>query len=267
MTVPDFATFARGLPPCEGRVRHVREGDLARIVLDAPATRNALHPRMMLELAEAVDAARGARFVLLTGAGGTFCAGGDLRAVREHLAVPGMGRAMGTFMHGVLDALEALGAPVLAVVDGPALGGGAELLAACDVVFAGPRARVGWVQAQLGVSPGFGGGARLVRRVGASRATRLLLEARVLTAQEGHDIGLIDVLDDAPAAAAQAWIDARVVLSDAALRATIAAARPPVSRDALARELDAFDAVWGSPAHRVALEDAWRRISRATLPA
>ena len=259
----DFAAMARGLPPREGRVVHVREGDVARIVLDAPATRNALHPGMMLELAHAVHQAHGARAVLLEGASGAFCAGGDLGAVRAHLAEPGMGRRMGAFMHGVLAALEALEVPIVGVVDGPALGGGAELLAVCDRVHASPRARVGWVQAQLGVSPGFGGGARLARRVGPVRAARLLLEARVLTASEALAEGLVDTLDENPGASARAWVDARLALPDAAVRAAIAVGRPPLPVGALERELAAFDAVWGAPAHLAALDLAWRRITRA----
>ena len=242
----DFRAWVATLPPRPGLVRVEGPDDagVARIVLDAPATRNALTPQMMVGLADAVAASRGARAVVLHGAGGRFCSGGDLVAVRDWLAFPGMGRVMGGFMHGVLSALEALEVPLVGVLEGAAMGGGAELLAACDVVVAAPNARLGWVQTRLGVAPGFGGGARLARRVGDAAAREIIATAPVFDAATAQGRGLVDVVDAAPLACG---------LAIARARAGERVARVPIAAQVLATELATFDAVWGGEAHQAAL--------------
>ena len=199
---------------------------------------------MMVGLADAVAASRGARALVVHGAGGHFCSGGDLVAVRDWLAFPGMGRVMGGFMHGVLAALEALEVPLVGVLEGAAMGGGAELLAACDVVVAGPTARLGWVQTRLGVAPGFGGGARLARRVGDEAAREIIATAPVFDAAMAQGRGLVEFVDDAPLACAVAMARARVGER---------MARVPIAAEVLATELATFDALWGGAAHRAAL--------------
>ncbi len=247
MSLPtDFRAWVATLPSRPGVVR-VEAGDDAGvvcIVLDAPATRNALTPQMMVGLADAVDAVRDARAIVLYGAGGSFCSGGDLVAVRDWLAFPGMGRVMGGFMHGVVAALEAVGVPVVGVLEGAAMGGGAELLAACDVVVAAPGARLGWVQTRLGVAPGFGGEARLARRVGADAAREIVTAAPIFDAERAQVRGLVDVLDPVPLARAR---------KIARARAGERVLRVPIAAEVLTAELERFDAVWGGAAHRAAL--------------
>ena len=247
MNVPhDFRAWVAGLPPRPGAVRVEGPDDagVVCVVLDAPATRNALTPQMMVGLADAVAEARGARAVVLHGAGHTFCSGGDLVAVRDWLAFPGMGRVMGGFMNGVLTALEALEVPIVGVLEGAAMGGGAELLAACDVVVAAPTARLGWVQTRLGVAPGFGGGARLARRVGDEAAREIIVSASVFDAETAQGRGLVEILDAAPLARA---------IAIARERAGARVARAYIAPEVLVAELAVFDAVWGSAAHRAAL--------------
>lgn len=251
----DFRAWAAGLPAMPGEVRAV-PGDVAEIVIDDPRTRNALHPGMMVGLADAVDAVRGARVVLLRGEGGTFCSGGNLGAVRQHLVRPGGGHALGAFMQATVGALADLDAVVVGVATGNALGGGAELLSACDRVFAAPDARIGWVQAKMGVSPGFGGGQRLVRRVGPRRALELLLAPAPLSAAEALVAGLVEQVADEPLAAARAWADRVAALDPDVLRGAKAVVRAHASLpapDALAVELAVFDRLWGGPAHLAAL--------------
>lgn len=254
----DFRAWVASLPDDaragDVHVRH--EGAVARIILDAPTTRNALTPGMMVAFADAVTEVRGARVVVLAGANGTFCSGGDLDAVRTYLARPGIGRVMGGFMHAALAALEALEVPVLGVLEGAAMGGGAELLSACDHVLAHPDARLGWVQARVGVSPGFGGATRLARRIGATRAAGLLLEARPLRAVEAQARGLVDAVTDALDTATDTWIRQVLDLHPTAIRSSLRAARGPLEKDRLAHELDAFDACWGGEAHLAALHRA-----------
>ena len=251
----NFRDFAASLPALPGAVRWTT-GPLAEIIIDAPATRNALHPGMMVAFADAVEAVAGARVVLLRGQGGAFCSGGDLGAVRDHLTRPGAGAGLARFMHRATEPLAGLDAVVIAAVTGPALGGGAELLSACDVVIASRDARVGWVQVRLGVSPGFGGGTRLVTRLGPRAALNILTDARTYSAEEARTLGLVDELADDPVARANERAHALLALPEAALRgvvATVRAASHLPREAALEAERALFDGLWGGPAHLSAL--------------
>lgn len=260
------------LPPTGGAI-HVRDEAGVRVLtLDHPAARNALSPSMMLALADAVSAAAawpGLRALVIGGRGPSFCAGGDLAAVQAHLLEPGTAVEMQAFMRATGDALAALPCLVIAAVEGAALGGGAELLTACDLVFASPAARVGFVQAAMGVSPGFGGGRRLLRRVGPQRAVDLLTRATPLTATEALRVGLVDEVVDDP------W-------SRALGRAAEAASLPPAAASAAKRlllaleaegargpatpspdqpdaEAETFASLWAGPEHVAALDRFRRR--------
>lgn len=251
----DFEAWVAELPPAPGSV-HTVDGEIAEIILDHPATRNALSPQMMVALGQAVERlvhAPTTRVILLRGAGGHFCSGGNLDAVRDSLGQAGRGRIMGAYMQRVGATLFRGPVPVLGVLTGAALGGGAELLTACQEVFAAHDARVGFVQARLGVSTGFGGGSRLVERIGAHRALRVLTEARLINAEDAYGIGLIDTVCADPLAAARARAAALVALAPevvAGLRRLVREAARPEVEDV---ELSVFDALWGGPAHRAAL--------------
>lgn len=247
------------LPRGEGRVRLEEHGRRAEIVLDSPSARNALSPGMMADLGEIV--ARLERWeggaVLLRGEGdAAFCAGGHLHSVQAHLLEAGGGAGMCAWMTGVLNRLASLPAVVMAAVEGAALGGGAELITACDLVVAGRGARLGFVQAALGVSPGWGGGARLVRRVGARNAMRLLAFARPISAEEAESVGLVDraVGQGEALQEARRWLAELESVPPEALRAAVLIARgaPAELEEALFAEL------WGGPAHRAALERHFR---------
>jgi ethylmalonyl-CoA/methylmalonyl-CoA decarboxylase len=184
---PPDSSLLRRLPRGGGRVWVEQDGPVARLWIDHPARRNALSPGMMLDLGAAVEELRGfgGAAVVVCGAGGRgFCAGGDLEAVQAHLLDAEGAGAMQAWMRGALDALADLPLRVIGAVEGAALGGGAELLTACDEVFAAADARIGFVHASLGVSPGWGGAARLVGRRGPRVAGRALLAARPFTGEE-----------------------------------------------------------------------------------
>jgi len=236
-----------------GRVRLEREGPVVLLLWDAPWRRNAMDPGMMLDLHAAVSAVAeeppGA--VVLCGVGGAFCAGGDLAAVRGALLEPAAAAAMARTMAACTDALAALPCLVLAAVEGAALGGGAELLLAADGVIAGADARIGFVQGRMGVSPGWGGGARLVARVGARRARRILLEAAVWSADEALAEGIVDRV--VPAGTARAVAMARAA---AAAEVPAAARAGAVAVAAGAPEAAVFAQLWGGVAHRAALDQA-----------
>lgn len=169
--------------------RHLRfePGPAARLILDRPPV-NVLTTAMLDELAAAVEAAAGhgqTRALVLTGAGKAFCAGVD---VADHTAerVEGMIHAFGRAVRAIL----AVELPVVAVVNGAALGGGLELALASDVVVARAGAKLGQPEIRLGVFPP-AAAALLPRRVGLQRALDLILTGRTITAEEGAEMGLV----------------------------------------------------------------------------
>ena len=254
-----FRQRVADLPPGPGEI-HLRVDDRVAIVqIDHPTARNALSPRMMVQLADIVATLAGSDLAAVVIHGhGAFCAGGDLRAVEEHLLAPGVAAEMQAFMAATCDALHALPPVILAAVEGPALGGGAELLTACDLVFAAPPARIGFIQAAMGVSPGFGGARRLLARVGSARALDLLTRARPLTAEEALRIGLIDEI--VPDPATRALERAREIAS---LPPLAFAAVKPLLRGLSAGdpsvEAATFACLWGAPEHVAALARFRRR--------
>lgn len=133
------------------------------------------------------------RVLVLTGSGDSFCAGSDLAELaqlqdREH------GLTMSPRMHRILDRLDGGPQVVLGALNGGAYGGGCELITACHLRVASNAARFSFRQASLGLTTGWGGGARLFRLVGRSAALRLLLTAATLDAAEALDVGLVDQL-------------------------------------------------------------------------
>ncbi len=236
-----------------GAVRMRREDAVAHLVWDAPWRRNAMDPGMMLDLGAAVGAlvADPPGAVVMSGVGGAFCAGGDLAAVRSALLAPAAAAAMARHMAACTRALSGLPCLVVAAVEGAALGGGAELLLAADLVVASAEARIGFVQGRMGVSPGWGGGALLVERVGARRARRILLEGAVWSAAEAAAAGVVDEV--VPAGDALSVALSRAA---AAAQVPVAARRATVAVAAGEREEEVFLGVWGGEAHQHALSRA-----------
>jgi len=197
-----------------------RTGAVATLTLDRPKALNALDPVTLDSLAGAlreVAADAQIRAVVLTGAGDkAFCAGADIGAMSAMTAADG--HAYARLGHGVAAAIEALPVPVVAAVNGVALGGGLELVLACDLVVASERARLGQPEIGLGLIPGFGGTQRLVRRVGLGRARELIYLGTLVPAPEAHRIGLVDRV-----------VPPEEVGSAAAALAAELAAKPPVA--------------------------------------
>jgi enoyl-CoA hydratase len=167
---------------------------IARITLDRPKALNALNIETLGELAHAVeDLAADAqiRVILLTGSGDrAFAAGAD---IRELAAIdPGEARAFALRGQGVFRRIETLGKPVIACINGFALGGGCELALACTLRIAAETAKLGQPEVKLGILPGYGGSQRLPRLVGRSAALKLILTGAIIDAQEALRIGLVD---------------------------------------------------------------------------
>ena len=138
----------------------------------------------------------GCDYLVVTGAGVRFfCTGGDLKAYRA-ISTPTELAETFAVVRGLLDALEAHPLPVIAAINGYALGGGAELALACDLRFATAAAKIGLPQAKLGIIPGWNGSARLMRAVGYAKAMRMLLTCEQLSAAEALADGLLDGVTD-----------------------------------------------------------------------
>jgi enoyl-CoA hydratase len=190
-------TTAAPTPQNPGRVRLLRDGPLACLILDNPGARNALTAAMYEELYDAccsLAADPSVRLVVVRGQGEAFAAGtdiADLLAVRtgaDGVAYEGM-------ITRVLNAVRGLDVPVVGLVDGPAVGGGLAILACCDLVYATPQARFGAPVARtLGncVSPGTT--ARLRSALGRALSTELLLTGRLISADEARAAGFVRMI-------------------------------------------------------------------------
>ena len=162
---------------------------------------NALSGQLLGELSMALREAEEnekVRCIVLTGSEKAFAAGADIAAMRE--MTPIEGEAFSRLGHRVLASLEDLAAPVIAAVNGFALGGGCELACACDWIYATQRARFGQPEVNLGLIPGFGGTSRLPRRVGVAWARELVMTGEPISAEVAERIGLVNrVFEDADA--------------------------------------------------------------------
>ncbi|WP_308916595.1 enoyl-CoA hydratase/isomerase family protein [Jannaschia sp. LMIT008] len=179
------------------RIRLSVEGGVARLVLDRPEKLNALDVAMVDELAlRSREIERsGAAVVILSGEGRAFCAGGDIEAWSGEGA-DAFGRHWVRDGHAAFDALARLRQPVIAVLDGHALGGGLELAACADLRIAEAHVKVGQPETGLGIIPGWSGTQRAVRRFGPQVVRRMALFGEVFTATDALALGLVDAVVD-----------------------------------------------------------------------
>ena len=166
-------------------------GEIAVVTINRPKALNALNAEVMDTLTALLltrGRREGLRAIVLTGAGKAFIAGADIPSMVSF--TPAQAEAFAAKGHALSLAIEGLDVPVIAAVHGFALGGGCELAMACDIVLAGPNARFGQPEVNLGVIPGFGGTQRLVRRAGLAVAMDLCLTGRFVGPQEAVTFGI-----------------------------------------------------------------------------
>jgi enoyl-CoA hydratase len=198
-----------------------RDGGVALITINRPKVLNALNTATIQEIHRALIACRDAesvRVVVLTGAGDkSFIAGADINELSVQTPVGGREHAMSG--QRVLDTNEQLGKPVIAAINGFALGGGCELAMACTIRIAADTARLGQPEINLGLIPGYAGTQRLARLIGRGRALELLLTGDHVTAAEAHRLGLVNRV----VPAAELMAEARKLAAALAAKAPVAA--------------------------------------------
>jgi enoyl-CoA hydratase len=181
-------------------VLYEKRGATAYVTVNRPKVLNALNHRTWADLRTAFEDARrdaAVRGVIVTGAGGkAFIAGADIGELATLTAV----EAEDSTRDGqaVLDLIENLGKPVIAAVNGFALGGGCETAMACTIRIASENAKFGQPEVRLGIIPGAGGTQRLPRLIGKGRALKLILSGEIINAEEAHRIGLVNEVVPSP---------------------------------------------------------------------
>ncbi len=230
-----------------------RDGHVVRLTLNRPEKLNALNEEVLSSLADAMTAMshdESVRAAILTGSGDkAFAAGADIAAMAE--MTPTRARAFADLGHRLGTLIEQSPFPVIAAVNGFALGGGCELALCCDFIHASDRAKLGQPEVGLGIIPGFGGTQRLARILGAARAKEMCMTGDVLGAEEALRIGLVNAVVPHADLASEVGEVARRIASRAPLavasvkRTIIRGSEAPL---ATANELEAasFAALFGT---------------------
>lgn len=167
------------------------EGRIARVQIVRPEALNALNAQVLSELKDVFEHVSGlesVRAVILTGTDRAFIAGADIKAMEE--MSPEEALAFGELGHATTHAIASCPAPVIAALNGFALGGGLEVAISCDLIYASDKARVGLPEVGLGLIPGFGGTQRLQRLIGVQAARELTFTGRHVKGQEIADLGI-----------------------------------------------------------------------------
>ncbi|MFQ5935668.1 MAG: enoyl-CoA hydratase/isomerase family protein, partial [Acidiferrobacterales bacterium] len=183
-----------------GHVLTDRRGDVLHVLINRPQKRNALSRAVLAELSETFNAAAAdadLRAAVLRGAGDkNFAAGGDLIDLSE-VRTLAEATVMANEARAALDTIRRFPVPVVAALNGDALGGGAELAVACDFRILAAHARIGFIQGRLNISTAWGGGVDLADLVGPAAALRLLSRSDLVTGKEALSIGLADAVASA----------------------------------------------------------------------
>jgi len=268
MTLQDARALLAALRPPEsrpGRVELQMDGPVAHLRLDNPGSRSAMTLAMMVQLADAVEALgafSGGVVVVSSTDPRAFCSGGHLADVTRAIDSPARAEQMFESMSCVLGTLSALPVISVAALDGLALGGGAELAAACDWRVVGPSGSMHFVHARLGIAPGWGGTERLTALLGRRSALEVLARAASIGPQEGVALGLFDAVCTGEAVAgALAWLAPILAHPPAALRAVKAQIVAATAGDRAAAAA-AFAGVWGAADHQAALDRLARHRDR-----
>lgn len=170
-----------------------KKAGVVLLTINSPKTMNALNGKILGELECALyelERDASVKVVILTGAGKAFVAGADIREMSQLNSLDG--HRFGSNGQRVLLSIARMKTPVIAAVNGFALGGGLELALACDFIYASEKAKLGFPEVTLGVIPGFGGTQNLPRRIGAARASELIFTGKMIDAAKGEAWGIVN---------------------------------------------------------------------------
>src|SRR3954454_9492065 len=171
-------------------------GDIAIIRINRPEALNAMNTDVIAELSRAIEIVGvddGIKVVIITGSGEkAFCAGADIAFMVN--IDPVQAEKYASSAQSVLNKIERMGKPVIAAINGYALGGGCELALVCDIRIAASTARIGQPEVSIGIPPGWGGTQRLVRIVGPAKAKELVFTGKMISAHEAENMGLVNIL-------------------------------------------------------------------------
>jgi len=238
------------------RSKSVRIGEL---IFSDDATRNSLSLATAKELAKYIPKIEETCDVLIfRNEGRVFCSGGNLKDQLEQGA--SRSKVANRFITTTLHRLSELKIPTIAMVQGDVYGGGIEWLSTFDVVFTEPQVIFGFWQRRLGLTFGWGGGARLVRRLGSSATvSRLALEARALDSREALDLGLIDRVVTKRRLREAVFAEALRLASLPGVSVTALKSLRAVPLIEARREQRVFEKLWFGPDHKARLEGFGRR--------
>ena len=170
------------------------QADIAIIKINRPEALNALNTDVIFELSRTIDIIGvddDIKAVIITGAGErSFCAGADISYMVN--ITPIMAEKYASSAQEVLNKIEKLEKPVIAAINGFALGGGCELAMVCDIRIASSNAKLGQPEVTIGIPPGWGGTQRLLRIVGPSKAKEMIFTGKMISAEEAEEIGLVN---------------------------------------------------------------------------
>jgi len=171
-------------------------GEIAIIKINRPDALNSMNLDVIWELSKTIDivgADESIKAVIITGSGErSFCAGADIAYMVN--INPVEAEKYASSAQSVLNKIEKLEKPVIAAVNGFALGGGCELALVCDIRIASSNAKIGQPEVTIGIPPGWGGTQRLLRIVGPSKAKELIFTGKMISAEEAYEIGLVNIL-------------------------------------------------------------------------
>ncbi len=180
-------------------MKHVlieKDFDIAIVKINRPDVLNALNYELVSELLDIFNNIindNKINAVILTGVGNkAFCAGGDLNQVIK--MDPSQAEKYASHIHNLLNTIENLEKPVIAAINGYALGGGCQLALACDIRIASANAKIGQTEVKIGIPPGWGGTQRLARIVGIAKAKELIFTGKILCANEAKEINLFNMV-------------------------------------------------------------------------
>lgn len=238
-------------------------GGSATVTIDRPSARNAIGAATVRELGIALDRVEKseARVLVLRGGGDrAFVSGGDLKELSLIRDKAGA-RGMATSARRLLDRLVCFPVPVVAALNGHALGGGAEVAVAADIRVAAEDIEIGFTQSTLGIMPAWGGAERLAEIVGRGRAIMLLASGSRLSASAAERMGLVDVVVprqdfDASVAGVVESLASLTVEAARSIKSVVAAAKPHVHAESEQLAVDRFAQLWIS-------DDHWNALARA----